>query len=90
MTLRRLAPWLILAAGAVAYSNSFAGVFVLDDLRYITDNLWLRLFFYSNGGPAYTSRPTVDLTLAVNFLLGRFDPWGYHLFNLAVHLTVPP
>jgi hypothetical protein len=35
---------------------------------------------------AHSSRPFVDLTLAVNYALGGTDPWGYHAFNLAVHL----
>ena len=26
------------------------------------------------------------LTLAVNYLIGKDDPWGYHLVNLIIHI----
>ena len=31
-------------------------------------------------------RPVVDLTLSLNYALGGFQVWGYHFFNLTVHL----
>ena len=34
-----------------------------------------------------STRPLVELTLAINYAIGRLDPWGYHLVNLFIHLT---
>src|SRR5439155_26554763 len=32
-------------------------------------------------------RPVVNFSLAVNYALGGLDVWGYHAFNLAVHIV---
>ena len=37
-------------------------------------------------GTTVTGRPVVCLTLALNYALGGLNVWGYHVFNLAVHL----
>ena len=80
-------PLPVVVAGVVAYYNSFAGTFVFDDHAHIHASsrikelwpIWPLL-----GG----RRPTVDITLAVNYAAGRFDVWGYHLVNLLIHLSV--
>src|SRR5262249_1062192 len=33
-----------------------------------------------------SGRPLVNLSLAINYGLGELEPWGYHFFNLIVHL----
>lgn len=76
---------LLVAAVTVSYSNSFRGVFLLDDTRSIVENrrihrLWPPRDMLS--GP----RPIVDLTLAVNYAISGVKPWSYHAVNLAVHL----
>lgn len=87
-----LAALILIAAGALAYSNSFGGKFVFDDIRAIVNNPHIREIFplrRSLSGPwdsAVRDRPVVSLTLALNYALGGLDPQGYHLFNLAVHL----
>ncbi len=35
---------------------------------------------------AGSSRPLVMLSLAFNYALGRLNTWGYHAFNLIIHL----
>ncbi|RIK64197.1 MAG: hypothetical protein DCC65_14915 [Planctomycetota bacterium] len=76
----------IVLAGVAAYANSFAGQFVLDDQITIIHNplirqaLPLRRFFD-------VSQPLTDLSLAINYAFGALDPWGYHLFNLGVHVV---
>lgn len=80
----------LVLAGLLAYTSSFDGAFVLDDLVHIVDNPRL-----AEGGPIAAladSRPLTSLSLWFNHALDRalggdgLDPLGYHLFNLAVHL----
>lgn len=73
------------AAVAAAYANSFGGVMLLDD-RYIEKTpalgdagLW--------GEIRRSSRPLVDLSFAFNRAVGGPEPFGYHVFNLLVHLA---
>jgi tetratricopeptide (TPR) repeat protein len=84
---------LILAAGLLAYSNSFQGVFLFDDDNAITGNPHIRALWppgVSLSAPPQSTaagRPLVSLSLALNYAAGGLNPWGYHLFNLVVHLS---
>ncbi len=80
-------PLLIVVAGLLVYSNSFQGVFLLDDEPMIVDNVSIRQFspiskFIFGGG----LRKLPMLSFAANYSLGGLDPTGYHYFNVAVHL----
>jgi tetratricopeptide (TPR) repeat protein len=77
---------LLIALGLAAYLNSFSGTFVLDDQTRIVDNAQIRHFWPPWRVMAHTSRPVVQLSLAINYALGGLNVWGYHAFNLAVHL----
>ena len=83
---------LIVVAGIAAYSNSFSGPFVFDDNLSIRDNesirrLWPIWPVLTEAKTAtVTGRPLLNLSLALNFALGGLNVWGYHAFNLAVHL----
>ncbi len=89
-------PWIsyaaILAAGLAAYSNSFTGVFVLDDIGTIVENPGIRSFEEcwnadSDDIPrGLHRRPVVRWSLAVNYAGGELETWGYHAWNLLVHL----
>lgn len=85
-------PLLVLAVGIAAYWNSFAGVFIFDDDHAIVRNRYIKSLWPlgdAMSAPAQSSvsgRPIVALSLAVNYALGGLNPWGYHLFNLIVHL----
>jgi tetratricopeptide (TPR) repeat protein len=83
MNWRRFIPLLIMVAGIAAYHNSFQGQFILDDLPHIKFNPRIRDI---GSAVSNTSRPVVQLSLAVNYAFGKVNPWGYHLFNLVVHL----
>jgi Flp pilus assembly protein TadD len=72
---------LIVVVGLAAYANSFAGEFLLDDVKSIVENPDIRSFATVGG-----SRPAVEATLAMNYALGGVEPFGYHAFNLVVHL----
>jgi tetratricopeptide (TPR) repeat protein len=87
---------LIICAGLVAYGNSFAGPFFFDDITAIAENpnikrLWpIQVpLFPPSEGPAVTAlvnRPVASLSLAINWALHGGNVWGYHAFNLAVHI----
>jgi len=76
---------LLVAVVAAAYSNSFPGVFLFDDIYHIVENERIRQLW-----PPWEllaiERPVVELSLAVNYGLGGLNPWGYHAFNLVVHI----
>ena len=75
---------LVLAAVA-AYANSFDGVFVLDDGRYVAENPRIRTLDLT-GKLLAGRRPVVDVTLAFNYAAGELRVWGYHAVNLAIHV----
>jgi Tfp pilus assembly protein PilF len=81
----------ILAALAV-YHNCFAVPFLLDDVPSVIQNpgihhLWPVWSALSPPVDSYVGgRPVVNLSLAINYALGGTVVWGYHAFNLAVHI----
>src|ERR1700722_4501759 len=93
MNLRRFIPVLLVAAGILAYHNSLRGPFIFDDEPSIPDNTHLYYLWPPSSvlsAPPYSTvagRPTVCLSLAMNFALGGLNVWGYHAFNLAIHLA---
>jgi tetratricopeptide (TPR) repeat protein len=79
---------LIILAGVLAYLPSFQVPFVFDDHRNIVNNTAIRdirdIVAIWNYNP---SRFIIFLTFAVNYALGGLNPWGFHLVNLAIHVT---
>ena len=79
---------LILILGSIIYSNSFNGTFHFDDLERIPNNMALRdltnLQAIWNYGQM---RFVAYYTFAINYHFGGVNTWGYHLFNLLIHLT---
>jgi len=94
----RRALWLaggsLVLAGFAAYHNSLGGPFVFDDVPAITGNASIRRLWplgpvlapELDGGLTVSGRPLVNLSLALNYLLGGEAVRGYHLFNLLTHL----
>ncbi len=87
-------PFLVICAGLYAYHNSLHAPFIFDDLDAITGNptirrLWppWRAMSPPPDSPV-TGRPIVNLSLAVNYTLDGLNVWGYHVFNLAIHILV--
>ncbi len=76
---------LLVAAVVVIYSNSFRGVFLLDDTRSIVENRRIH-HLWPLGDILSGPRPVVDLTLAFNYAISGVKPWSYHAVNLVVHL----
>jgi len=84
-TSRVLCVVLIIGAGLAAYANSFDGAFLFDDDRRIIGNAQIRSL-WPPGSLLARRRPLVELSLAVNYALGELRTWGYHAFNLGVHV----
>jgi hypothetical protein len=83
---------LLVAAGLIAYHNSFRGPFVFDDIPAITWNttirtLWpLSTVFSPPPHNAATGRPIVNLSLALNYALSGYNVASYHVVNLGIHI----
>jgi len=76
---------LLIVAAVAAYASSFGGAFLFDDVIHIVENENIRRLW-----PPWpllgVERPVVEVSLAVNYALGGLRPWGYHAFNLGVHI----
>jgi tetratricopeptide (TPR) repeat protein len=91
---QQLFPLLVVAAGLLAYSNSFQGAFIFDDRGSILENptirhlwpIWHALSPPHKGGITVESRPLVNFSLAINYALGGTDVRGYHALNLTIHI----
>ena len=79
-------PAIVVAAALAAYLTSFGGQFILDDDKHIVQNRQIRDLSSLGSVITDSRRPTVSVTLAVNYALGKLDVWGYHAFNLIVHV----
>lgn len=87
-----LAGGVLVLAALVAYHNSFSVPFIYDDSAAITDNPTIRhlwpLWPALSPPPGLTTsgRPIVNLSLAINYAFGGPNVWGYHAFNLTIHI----
>ena len=39
------------------------------------------------GGITASGRPLINLSFAINYAMGGYAVWGYHAFNLLIHLS---
>ncbi len=80
----------IIAIGLFAYLNSFSGGFILDDSAHILNNLHIKFdlqnILYSIKNLFHNDRAFLNFTLMLNYSLGKLEPFGYHLFNLSIHI----
>ncbi len=102
MTKAKILPIVSLAllAGAawIVYGRALNAPFVFDDSATVIENysitrLWPLLGNAKHPGPlnpqhdnTTSGRPLVNLSLAINYQFGQFNPFGYHVFNLIVHV----
>ncbi|WP_373499531.1 hypothetical protein [Desulfococcus sp.] len=88
-----LALGLIIAVSAV-YSNTVKSPFLLDGYGNIVGNSaieikdlsWESLKQAWSGPHIVNNRKLAYLTFALNYLLGGYDPLGYHLVNIGIHI----
>jgi tetratricopeptide (TPR) repeat protein len=97
--LGRALPLALLAVvGLLTYSNTFGVPFQFDDKTYIVENPavkdpgLLREGFEKAGlsrnvRDTWKTRSVGYLSFALNYRLNGLDPWGYHVVNLAIHIT---
>jgi protein O-mannosyl-transferase len=88
-------PLVIMAAVALVFANSLGNGFHYDDEHSLLQNphirtmdLWRFLLdpaAFSAFAEARMYRPVVLAAHALNYQLGGYQPWGYHLFNMLVH-----
>ena len=81
---------LLILANIAVYFNSLKGTFQFDDLPLIQSQ-WvadLDAFDRQVRFSAFENRPVVLWTYALNNTLGKNRVFGFHLFNLAVHIGV--
>jgi tetratricopeptide (TPR) repeat protein len=80
---------LIIVLGTIIYSNSFYGEFHFDDSMHIVQQNKLNdLSSYSrfSSWTRINDRPLAYFTLSINRSLNETNVFGYHVFNLMVHL----
>jgi len=85
----------LVVVAAAAWSNSFGGPFVFDDLHSIVSNeqlrgpdAWWRVFTPAGRSDfGLAGRPIGAWTFALNYSLGGLSVAGYHAFNLAIHVA---
>jgi tetratricopeptide (TPR) repeat protein len=70
----------------VAYENSWAGPFVLDDAPAVAAAISPVGERRVDAGETTSGRPLLRLTLALNHAVSGEEVWSYHAFNLLVHL----
>ena len=79
---------IISCLGIIVYSNTFHCSFHFDDFRFIVDNFAIKnipnLF---NHWKFYPCRFITFLSITLNYHFNGLNVFGYHLFNLAVHLS---
>jgi tetratricopeptide (TPR) repeat protein len=81
---------LILIALTVAtiYSNIYDCPFVFDDTEQIAEKVKIRdLTNYFSLDQLLKPRGVVDFTFALNYKFGKLSVFGYHLFNVLVHIA---
>src|SRR6266496_1680452 len=78
----------VLAATAAAYLPSIDGELVFDDVRAAGDPLVIEPFDQSPWSWLGSPRPVTAFTFALNHLTVGLDTRGWHLTNVAIHLSV--
>lgn len=84
----------VVAAGVAAYSSSLGGVFLFDDHVDIDNNAAIRSLeslwsvVAEQGQSGVSGRPLVALSYAYNYAWCGLETRGWHLVNIAIHISV--
>ena len=89
------APWILAASALLAFANSFSVPFLFDDLQTIVGNpqvraIWPPWHFVTDRlskDIGTSGRPVGGLAFALSYALGGLRVAGWHVFNLAVHVS---
>ncbi|MBT4136798.1 MAG: tetratricopeptide repeat protein [Candidatus Latescibacteria bacterium] len=92
--MRKPVLWVILVP-VLVYANALGNGFTFDDHAIVEDNpsvLTLDVVhifsvpYWPNREHAGLYRPLTTLSLALNYAIHTFDPFGYHFFNVLLHV----
>ncbi|MFQ5739873.1 MAG: tetratricopeptide repeat protein [Acidobacteriota bacterium] len=75
----------LMALSFCLYVNTLHHGFVFDDATLISQNPEVTRLQWGKILSGGVYRPLRTLSYAVNYFLGGLDPFGYHLFNVALH-----
>lgn len=89
---------LVLAAALIAYANSFGNSFHYDDSHSIVDNPHVRSLasipaYFADPGTFSAMpetrmyRPLLLVTYALNYAVGEYEVFGYHVVNFLLHVV---
>ena len=83
----------LLVIGSIIYSNTLNSPFVFDDDGFILNDKNIRmteLTIESLSDAAFKGQPRhrllPNISFAVNYYFGQYQVFGYHVFNIMVHL----
>src|SRR6266542_3377164 len=81
----------IVLAGMLAYANSLSAPFIFDDNATVVQNTHIRdwhpavALFPAREMPT-AGRPIVNVSFAVNYMLGGLNVTGYRVTNIGIHV----
>ncbi|MBA4369482.1 MAG: hypothetical protein C0403_17790 [Desulfobacterium sp.] len=85
---------LFAAITIILYSHTLNSPFVLDDAANILENRYIRISsltwedLYNAAFKSLRSkRPLSNISIALNYYIGRYNVLGYHLFNIVIHIA---
>jgi len=80
--------FIISSVGLIAYSDTFNCSFHFDDQFYIIDNFVIRnIHNLLTHWQSYPCRFITYLSIVFNYHFNGLNVFGYHLFNLGIHLA---
>ncbi len=94
---RIIAAALIAVVGFTVFSGALKGKFILDDTNLIRNNPYIKSFSFlpraftrdlgDPSGERYNFyRPVQVITYMFDYLIWRYDPAGYHLTSIILHI----
>jgi protein O-mannosyl-transferase len=88
---KKISLWIIFSiiavTGTLIYSNMFGAGFCFDDGKDIVYNKMIRdLWAFDHIWQIHFSRFIPVWTFALNYQISKLDPFGFHLFNIVVHI----
>jgi tetratricopeptide (TPR) repeat protein len=85
---------LLAALTTLVYGNTLEAPFYLDDAVNIVENPFVRLTDLSSENlvrsgfeSPCSNRPLPNISFGLNYLIDRYNPTGYHIFNIIVHIV---
>ncbi len=83
---------MFILAGFILYANTIHAPFIYDDIRNIMENEYIRMTDLSAdqirialNAPGH--RPITMISFALNYYFDQYNPAGYHLVNILIHIT---